>query len=334
MDSAYLQRIRFQLQKRFRRLNSCSYVLFHSSIVQFWAYLQANPLTAGILAKLDAEAAAYTAEIEAITAQHEIAEFSTEAEQAGFVYRVMQHCAQQPLANHLGPEVHIGHAISNERKHDEALNHFREMFLEPLYEYIDDALDQQGAVLSLLVKYKRKVEWFEREVVAGVAGADERTLAKHLYAFLFDQGLDFHVEPQSASGEADLVAPELVLDAKVFDGARRGISYLASGVHQVHTYARDFNQEVGYLVVFKTCPETLDFPFSASGQLAPCLIVGGKTIYIFVIDICQYESSASKRGPLKVHTLDQEYLLRAATEPMQSHAFAAAQRNATTNAGD
>lgn len=320
MDSAYLQRIRFQLQKRFRRLNSCSYQFFHSSIVQFWTYLQANPLTSGILVKLEAETSPYTAEIEAITAQHELAQFATETEQFGFVYRVVQHCAQQPLANHLGPEVNIGHAISNERKHDDALNHFREMFLEPLYEYIDDALDQQGAVLSLLVKYKRKVEWFEREAAAGMAEADERTLAKHLYAYLFDQGLDFHVEPQSASGEADLVAPQLVLDAKVFDGARRGTSYLASGVHQVHTYARDFNQEVGYLVVYKTCPETLDFTFSASGQLAPCLNVGGKTIYIFVVDICQYNSSASKRGAMKVHTVDQEFLVRSAFEPAPIHA--------------
>jgi hypothetical protein len=316
MDSAYLQRIRFQLQKRFRRLNSCSYLLFHSSVVQFWNYLQANPLTAGILAKLEAEALPYTAEISDITTKHEIAEFTTEAEQFGFVYRVVQHCALQPLANHLGPEVKIGHALSNERKHDEALNHFREIFLEPLYEYVDDALDQQGAVLSLLIKYKRKVEWFERDVLAELAAGDERMLAKHLYAYLFDQGLDFHVEPQSVSGEADLVAPELVLDAKVFDGARRGVSYLASGVHQVHTYARDFNQEVGYLVVYKTCPETLDFPFSASGQLAPCLTVGGKTIYIFVVDVCHYESTASKRGAMKVHTIDQDYLLRNATGPV------------------
>ena len=312
MDSAYLQRIRFQLQKRFRRLNSCSYMLVHSSVVQFWAYLQADPLTAGILAKLEAVAPPYTAEIAAITSRRELAEFTTEAEQIGFVYRVVQHCAQQPLASHLGPEVKIGHALSNERQHNEALNQFREMFLEPLYEYVDDALDQQGAVLSLLVKYKRKVEWFERDALSELAADNERKLAKHLYAYLFEQGLDFHIEPQSVSGEADLVAPDLVLDAKVFDGVRRGVSYLASGVHQVHTYARDFNQEVGYLVVYKSCPETLDFPFFRSGQLAPSVSVGGKTIYIFVVDICHYESSASKRGAMKIHTVDEDCLLRVA----------------------
>ncbi len=201
------------------------------------------------------------------------------------------------------------HAVSNERKHEDALNHFRELFLEPLYEYLDDALDQQGAVLSLLLKYKHKVEWFDREILIQLAAGDERTLAKHLYAYLFDQGLEFHIEPQSASGEADLVAPELVLDAKVFDGSRRGVSYLASGVHQVHTYARDFNQEVGYLVVFKTCPETINFTFSLAGQDAPYVTVGGKIIFILIVDICPYETSASKRGTMKVYSVDQDFLI-------------------------
>ncbi|GAB7549420.1 hypothetical protein [Cupriavidus sp. 8B] len=312
MDSAYLQRIRFQLQKRVRRLNSCTYLLFHSSLVQFLNYLQAQPLTRGILDKLEAEAKPYSDEIAALTDREEIEEFTTEAEQFAFVYRVVQHCALQPLGNSLGPEVRIGHAFSRERKHDDALNYFREMFLEPLYEYIDDALDQQGAVLSLLLKYKRKVEWFERESLVQLASKVERELAKNLYAYLFDQGLDFHIEPQSASGEADLVAPDLVLDAKVFDGSRRGVQYLASGVHQVHTYARDFNQDVGYLVVYKTCPETLNFTFASAGQHAPYVTVGGKTIYIFVVDICEYEVSASKRGAMKVHTIEQESLVRMA----------------------
>lgn len=312
MDSAYLQRIRFQLQKRVRRLNSCSYLLFHSSLVQFWNYLQSHVLTAGIMGKIETHAKLYNDEIAAITTAHEVPEFTTEAEQHAFVYRVIQHCALKPLGGGVGPEVMIGHAISNERKHDDALNHFREMFLEPLYEYLDDALDQQGAVLSLLLKYKRKVEWFDREMLVQLASGDERTLAKHLYAYLFDQGLDFHIEPQSASGEADLVAPELILDAKVFDGSRRGISYLASGVHQVHTYARDFNQEVGYLVVYKTCPEAIDFTFSSIGQHAPYVTVGGKIIYIFVVDICKYETSASKRGAMKVHSVEQDVLVRTA----------------------
>ncbi len=212
----------------------------------------------------------------------------------------------------MGPELQIGHSLSNERKLEASLDSFRETFLEPFYEYLDDALDHQAAVLSLLVKYKRKVEWFERESLVALASSDERSLAKHLYAYLFDQGLDFHIEPQSVSGEADLVAPELVLDAKVFDGAKRGLPYLANGVHQVHTYARDFNQDVGYLVVYKTCAETMDFAFPAGSHLVPHVCVGGKTVYILVVDICDYGASASKRGPMKVHTVQEDFLVRVA----------------------
>jgi hypothetical protein len=312
MDSAYLQRVRFQLQKRFRRLNSCPVMLFHSSLTQFWNYLHGQTITAGILAKLDTEAAKYSEELETLHNRHDMSIFETEREQFHFTYRVIQYCVGEPLSHHMGPEEKIGRALSSSSKRSEALDAFREHFLEPFYEYVDDALDQQGAVLSLLVKYRHKVEWFEREGLRQLASGDERQMAKHLYAFLFDQGLEFHIEPQSVSGEADLVAPELVLDAKVFDGARRGLTYLASGVHQVHTYARDFNQEVGYLVIFKTCPETIDFTFSSAGQLAPYVTVGGKTIYLMVVDICDHGASASKRGPMKVYSVEQEFLVRPA----------------------
>jgi hypothetical protein len=57
---------------------------------------------------------------------------------------------------------------------------------------------------------------------------------------LAPQGLDFQVEPQSVSGEAELVAPERVLDAKLFDGdsSRHGKRYMLHGVNLL-TYIRD-----------------------------------------------------------------------------------------------
>lgn len=311
MDSNYLQRLRFQLQRRYRRLNSCSPDFMHSSLIHFWKYLHAQPLTEGILLRLDNETAKYEDEIRAMSEEYQIADFDNEKDSLGFVYRTIEYCVNQPLGK--SPEQWIGRIVSSDSSND-MLNGFREVFLEPLYEYLDESLDQQAAVLSLLVKYKRKVEWFERESLSVKASGGERSLAKHLYAYLFDQGLDFQIEPQSISGEADLIASELILDAKVFDGDRRGVTYLSSGVHQVHTYARDFNQEVGYLVVFKTCPHTIDFEFAKSGQFAPHVVVGGKTIYILVIDIHLYEVSASKRGPLKTYSVTLESIVSAVKE--------------------
>jgi len=276
---------------------------FHGAFVQCWNYLLEEPLTAGILFRIDAEWPTFQSEVDAL--KNAVQEYETEQQQIAYTFRVLQHCAALPLSANL-PEATIGRLIGHNSKHEDALNEFREYFLEPFYDYLDDALDQQAAVVSLLVKYKRKVEWFERSALVATAGQSERQLAKHLYGYLFDQGLDFHIEPQSASGEADLVAKDLILDAKVFDGARRSAAYLAAGFNQVHTYSRDFNQDAAFIVIYKTCPDAIDFSFSSSGSLVPFLCVAGKTIYFLVIDICEHEDSASKRGALKRHQITEE----------------------------
>lgn len=307
MDSNYLQQQRFLLQKKVKRLNSCDYKLFHSLFVQFWGYLRSHPLYAGVLAQLAAEAPQFVQEMEAVS-NGELFVFESEKENIQFNFRLMEYCAAQPLDR--TPEVTIGRGINGGGgMYAEMLDGFREGYLEPFYEYLDEAIDGTAAVLSLLLKYKRHVEWFERDEVRDlVSKGGERMVAKHMYAYLFDQGLEFHIEPQSVSGEADLVAPELVLDAKLFDGesARHGKRYVLHGVNQLITYTRDFQQQVGYLVVYRTCPEDLQFSFARSDLPVPFLVIDGRIIYFLVIDICEYSTSASKRGVLKTHLIGED----------------------------
>lgn len=40
-------------------------------------------------------------------------------------------------------------------------------------------------------------------------------------------------------------------------------------------------------------------------MLVPFISLGGKTLYLMVIDICEYDTSASKRGGLKAHVLEE-----------------------------
>lgn len=329
MDSHYLQQQRFQLQKRIRRLNSCDSKIFHSALVQFWNYLHAQPLLAGILARQKAEAPDHADDLAALQ-NWRIPTFAHESEASAFVFRVIEHCAQQPLGEDLGPEIMMGRGFVRSGKTDELLDGFREHFLEPFYENLDESLDQQTAVLSLLIKYKRKVEWFERDIAHSLAADGERALARHLYAYLFDQGLDFHIEPQSASGEADLVSPDLVLDAKIFDGdaSSRGTRYIKHGVNQLLTYTRDFNQRVGYLVIYRTCPEDLQFPFAGSDVLVPFVNFGGKILYLLVVDICSHERSASKRGGLRAHVMDTPDLISVLTEATAEQADASTEGGA------
>jgi len=306
MDSNYLQQQRFLLQKKVKRLNSCDYKLFHSLFVQFWSYLNAHTLFSGVLQRLAAEAPAYEEELQK-TSNGELFLWETEEKAAHFNFRVIEYCASQPITGGHGPEIKIGRSLGNGSKIAEMLDGFRDAYLEPFYEYLDEALDGQAAVLSLLLKYKKHVEWFERDQVrALVDGGGERTVAKHMYAYLFDQGLEFHIEPQSISGEADLVAPDLVLDAKVFDGASRGKQYILKGVNQVLTYTRDFMQQVGYLVAYRTCPDDLQFSFARSDMLVPFMVIDGRVIYFLVIDVCEYGASASKRGALKTHLITED----------------------------
>jgi hypothetical protein len=307
MDSNYLQQQRFLLQKKVKRLNSCDVNLFHSQFVQFWGYLRSHAFYAGVLAKLSAEAPSYAAEVDA-SMKGNFVVWDTEQKAVHFNFRICEYCAAQPVGGHHGPEVTVGRSIRPTTKFAEALEAFRDAHLEPFYEYLDEALDGQAAVLSLLLKYKRLVEWFEREEVrALILKGGERTVAKHMYAYLFDQGLEFHIEPQSISGEADLVAPELVLDAKLFDGnSTHGKRYVISGVNQLLAYTRDFLQQVGYLVVYRTCPEDLQFSFARSDMLVPFMVIDGRVIYFLVVDVCEYAASASKRGPLKAHLIDEE----------------------------
>lgn len=305
MDNQYLQRQRFLLQKKVKRLNSCDYKIFHGLFVQFWGYLHAHALFGGVMAKLEAETPPHAEDLEQVFKQGALLQCETEKEAIGLNFRILEHCAKQALTGHTGPEVMLGRPIATgSTKFPDMLDAFRDTYLEPFYEHLDESLDDQAAVLSLLLKYKRHVEWFAREEVAALAATDERTVAKHLYAYLFDQGLDFHIEPQSVSGEADLVAPELVLDAKLFDGtAGHGKRYLRSGVNQLLTYTRDYHQSVGYLVVYRRCPEDLQFSFAREDMLVPFVVLDGRTIYFLVVDICEYDASASKRGPLKAHVL-------------------------------
>jgi hypothetical protein len=316
MDNHYLQQQRFLLQKKVKRLNSCDHKLFHSLFVQFWTYLKAHPLYSGVMARLAAETPSFTQELEQVTKHGELLQCETEQEATGLNFRILEHCAGQPLTGRLGPEVALGRPIATgSTKFDDHLDAFRDTYLEPFYEYLDECLDGQAAVLSLLLKYKRHVEWFGREQVAALAAKGERQVAQHLYAYLFDQGLNFHIEPQSVSGEADLVAPELVLDAKLFDGtSARGKRYLRSRVNQLLTYTRDFHQSVGYLVVYRSCPEDLQFSFAREDMLVPFVVLDGRTLYFLVIDICEHETSASKRGPLKSHVVDEAEIMSVVQE--------------------
>ena len=49
MDKAYIQNIRYKLQKRVRRLNALDAENFHAFLYIFWNYINEHPIFGGIL---------------------------------------------------------------------------------------------------------------------------------------------------------------------------------------------------------------------------------------------------------------------------------------------
>ena len=54
-----------------------------------------------------------------------------------------------------------------------------------------------------------------------------------------------------------------------------------------------------YLVIYKMCQEGLNFLVPSTRSSFPSLTVNNKTIFFVVVDIWDYGTSASKRGPMK-----------------------------------
>lgn len=306
MDREYIQNLRYKLQKRARRLNSSEHQVFHFVLKQFWGFLQDQPLLLGILESLEAQSQLVESDVNRIFEPGDAMVFDSELENAVACYLVVKRCVESDN-NHA--EISVAHNYCNESKYNEILETFKDIFIEPLYDYLDEHLDDSNLLLSLLVKYKHKCEWFQRDSLLSIWKSDtrrgEKRLAMHLYEHLYDQGINFSIEPASASGEVDAVSSQqgedpLVADVKIFNPEKsKGKSYIAKGFRQVYDYTLDYNEPVGYLLIFKTCEEELKFSLPNSTHSTPFIKHNSKTIFFLVIDIHAYEETASQRGKLK-----------------------------------
>ncbi len=127
-------------------------------------------------------------------------------------------------------------------------------------------------------------------------------------------------EPSSASGRIDLLSAQtgkdrLVADAKIFNPeSSQNTTYLAKGFRQIYDYTKDYNEPFGYLVIFKTCTDDLSVSMPQQESSIPFITYNNKTIFFVVVDICEYEETASKRGKLKSYELTSAELIEALSQ--------------------
>jgi hypothetical protein len=326
MQDKFVQAIRYKLQKRVRRLNSADYQHFPMLLRVFFHFFDSSPILSGVRDELMARVSEQdvSATIDQIL-KGQAVYGTTEAESAAMGYQLLKKIAEEPDRELALMVAEHYHAIANA---NESLEVVRDVFLEPFYEYVDEHIDDQQAILYFLRRYKHRCEWFHadrlRQAAEDQTKKGEEILALDLYEYLHDQGIDFHIEPHSASGIPDFVADQVgservIADTKLFWPERsKGKAYIISGFNQVYTYACDYNEPCAYLVIYKMCSEGLNFLVPASESMFPCMSLNNKTIFFVVVDIFEHGVPASKRGPLKSVDITEKELVQS-VETQQGH---------------
>ena len=212
----------------------------------------------------------------------------------------------QKFSGQTNPHAFYDHTLSAQGGFEESVSLYRDWYVEPLFDYLDEVLDDGNVLLATLIRYKQKVEWYRRDEVVALYEGDtlrgESRLKKHMFEFLFDQGLPFHVEPTTASGKPDVVSLDdsehpFIGEVKIFDPARsKGPSDIKKGLYQVFRYCWDYNEPLGHLIVFNVSNKQLRVELPSAPDGIPRFEYNHKTIFLTVIDVHEHERTASTRG--------------------------------------
>lgn len=327
MQTDYLQSLRHKLQKRVRRLKSTSWTTYISVLRQFWGFFDDDPALMAIREELGARFPAADAAAEKVIklglqvadqggALNAVA--NREGAWAAFSLGILRRFAEledPTLVSKFVPR-------QSSTKFDDYLAVFATMYLDPFYGYVDEHLDDPRFILAQLIRFKHLCEWFWRADLfqkwSDSSARGEKVLAVKLFEFLFTEGIQIHIEPWSASGEADMVGSQegpdrLIADAKVFNPEKgKGAKYIIQGFRQVYQYAADYNEPIGYLVIFNTSDKQLRFAVGAGASPLPRVAVNQKTIFFLVVDLYPHETSASKRPQAEIVEITEAQILESA----------------------
>ena len=316
----YLHNLRVRLQERRNRLYRTGYQTYDAELRYLLEFLDNNPLTRSLLTEVKESP---SVDFEHWVSQHSnyrVVNFpESELGRAKVCYGILKQCADGQDGQ---PWDHWLYLFTKAKDYDSKLREYTEAIVDPLVNFLHDQIDDGGNVLYLIERFKLKAEWFRREELYNLyennTSVGERTLDRELRAGLFEGGVDYPFsQPSSPSGEADIVAllgsdDPLVLEVKVFDPERsKGKSNLRQGFHQVVSYANDYNESVGYLVIFNCSDRKLVISSNevSKPEVPPRITYGGKTFFIESIDIHPDTVSASKEKPASRITVSQSELV-------------------------
>ena len=316
----YLRNLRVHLQERRNRLYRTDFRTYDAELRYFLHFLDDNTYIRSLLATLDAKTSVdFEQWATELPGMREFQFPQHEEGRAKVCYGIIRRCVDDEYGDKTRG---WSRYFSSEKTLDSRLRDFTEAVVDPFVNFLHDQLDDGGNMLYLIERFKLKSEWFRRKKLYLLYQEDtsvgEASLDQELRASLFEGGIDYPFsQPSSPSGKADIVAllgsgDPLVLEVKVFDpNHSKGKSHLRQGFHQVLRYANDYNESLGYLVIFNCSDRQLVISSEeASGaEFPPRTTYGGKTFFIVPIDIHPDTASASREKPASRQVIDYKELV-------------------------
>lgn len=299
--------LQIKLRERYRRLLVSDHDAYDSTLRVVRDFIAGDPLLQSLL--IEASRVEPELDVEAwLAALGEGGGWSrgmgwthtTEAGQATLVWALVNGLVDDTI------RIRSMWMITGERNFNDAARRFTEMALEPLFNFLGEAVGEQSSVLHALQRYVRVVEWFDRDALLRAYEADtqrgEAVYDQHLRRFLFSEGIDMPFsQARSPSGDSDAVSQlesenPLVCEVKLFDADGRGKRHLVAGIHQVLQYAEDYGKPEAHLVIVNVSGRPLELPSDGSDkQWPPYLDIAGVRVYLIVVR-AKRAASASKLG--------------------------------------
>ena len=305
----YLRNLRIRLNERIERLRGCGHFTYVTELSYLLRFLDENQYIRGLLTAVDAEEQQdFETWVERPFGQSGRVQFPrTEAGRAKMCLGLLRQCAHDPSGNE---SFLWGRQFGGGDRLDSACAALTESVAGPLINYLHDQIEEAGNILFILERFKRNTEWFTRNRLflnyVENTSAGESNLDQALRQALFEGGIDYPFsQPASPSGKTDVVAllgsdDPMVLEVKVYDPDRsRTVSHLRQGFHQVLRYSDNYNQNVGYLVIFNCSSHLMAITDTDSEPTeTPTRIKhANKTFFVFVIDVNPETASASRENP-------------------------------------
>jgi hypothetical protein len=317
MREDFIRDLRERLEKRVRRLNAATPEQFIDDLKRFLHFLMSTAALSEITRQLERTHPNCVSLAGAVFNKGHYPGSSYEAN-AATALGVLRGLVGRTFPNYLniGP-IEPGRDVTTK------LDELKKLYLEPLCDYLDEHLGDWDFIASSLIRYKYSCEWFRRENLYQLWNENkqrgERLLTNDMYEYLYERGIEFHVEPRAVSGRPDIVSDTFVAEAKIFNPAEgHDVSYLKQGFRQIYQYTCDYNRAAGHLVIFNTSDRILTFALSQSGEPLQRIVFSQKTIFFLVIDIFPHAEPASRRlAPQSVHVVEKD-IVEAMALPPQS----------------